>query len=123
MKSFTTFALGALAFAALVHAQSARGQTAPQAKRAPLAIPAPAGSGKTRVLTRRIAFRVREGTADSRHVLAVTFTRKAAGELVHRIAGLGIADDKGSGRVTAAPMPVMLIDDVLLARMTPARQL
>jgi ATP-dependent DNA helicase UvrD/PcrA len=69
---------------------------------APLAILAPAGSGKTRVLTRRIAFRVREGSADARHVLAVTFTRKAAGELVHRIGGLGIADDEAaSGRVTA----------------------
>jgi len=51
----------------------------------PLAILAPAGSGKTRVLTRRIAFRVREQLADARHVLAVTFTRRAAGELVDRL--------------------------------------
>src|SRR5580658_9108945 len=51
----------------------------------PLAILAPAGSGKTRVLTRRIAFRVREQVADARHVLAVTFTRRAAGELVDRL--------------------------------------
>jgi len=51
----------------------------------PLAILAPAGSGKTRVLTRRIAFRVREHVADARHVLAVTFTRRAAGELVDRL--------------------------------------
>ena len=49
---------------------------------APLAILAPAGSGKTRVLTRRIAWRVREELAEPRHVLAVTFTRKAAGELI-----------------------------------------
>jgi DNA helicase-2/ATP-dependent DNA helicase PcrA len=57
---------------------------------APLAIIAPAGSGKTRVLTRRIAYRVREGSADARHVLAVTFTRKAAGELAQRLRRLGV---------------------------------
>ncbi|MGO9874461.1 MAG: ATP-dependent helicase [Acidimicrobiia bacterium] len=57
---------------------------------APLAILAPAGSGKTRVLTRRIAFRVREQLADARHVLAVTFTRRAAGELVDRLEELRV---------------------------------
>jgi DNA helicase-2/ATP-dependent DNA helicase PcrA len=57
---------------------------------APLAILAPAGSGKTRVLTRRIAYQVREGRAVARHVLAVTFTRRAAGELVGRITDLGV---------------------------------
>ena len=56
----------------------------------PLAILAPAGSGKTRVLTRRIAYRVRENTAEARHVLAVTFTRRAAGELVDRLEALGV---------------------------------
>jgi DNA helicase-2/ATP-dependent DNA helicase PcrA len=56
----------------------------------PLAILAPAGSGKTRVLTRRIAYRVREGRADAKHVLAVTFTRRAAGELVDRLETLGV---------------------------------
>ncbi len=59
---------------------------------APLAILAPAGSGKTRVLTRRIAWLAREGLIDPRRTLAVTFTRKAAGELVDRLAALGAAD-------------------------------
>lgn len=63
---------------------------------APLAILAPAGSGKTRVLTRRIAWSAREGRADPRRVLAVTFTRKAAGELGHRLRALGV-----DGSVTA----------------------
>jgi DNA helicase-2/ATP-dependent DNA helicase PcrA len=57
----------------------------------PLAIVAPAGSGKTRVLTRRIAWRTRRDDAEPRHVVAVTFTRKAAGELVERLAALSVA--------------------------------
>ncbi len=52
---------------------------------APLAILAGAGSGKTRVLTRRIARRVADGEIDASHVLAVTFTRKAAAELRDRL--------------------------------------
>jgi DNA helicase-2/ATP-dependent DNA helicase PcrA len=64
---------------------------------APLSILAPAGSGKTRVLTRRIAFRVREHLAEPRHVLAVTFTRRAAGELVDRLDALGVDDAVTAG--------------------------
>jgi len=63
---------------------------------APLAIIAPAGSGKTRVLTRRIAYLAREERVEPKHVLAVTFTRKAAGELISRIDRLGV-----DGRITA----------------------
>ncbi len=63
----------------------------------PLAILAPAGSGKTRVLTRRIAWRVREQLADARHVLAVTFTRRAAGELVDRLDDLGVDSSVTAG--------------------------
>ena len=57
---------------------------------APLAILAGAGSGKTRVLTRRIAWQAREQVVDPRHVLALTFTRKAAGELRTRLGRLGV---------------------------------
>jgi DNA helicase-2/ATP-dependent DNA helicase PcrA len=57
---------------------------------APLAILAPAGSGKTRVLTRRIAHLVEQGAINPRHTLAVTFTRKAAGELVDRLTALRV---------------------------------
>lgn len=63
----------------------------------PLCVLAGAGSGKTRVLTRRIAWRVREGTALSGHVTAVTFTRKAAGELRQRLAHLGLRDGVTAG--------------------------
>jgi DNA helicase-2/ATP-dependent DNA helicase PcrA len=59
---------------------------------APLAILAPAGSGKTRVLTRRIAWLAHDRAINARHTLAVTFTRKAAGELVDRLGALDAGD-------------------------------
>jgi DNA helicase II / ATP-dependent DNA helicase PcrA len=59
---------------------------------APLAIIASAGSGKTTVLTRRIAHRIATGSADARHVLALTFTREAAAELKRRLRRLDIRD-------------------------------
>jgi len=64
---------------------------------APLCILAGAGSGKTRVLTRRIAWRAAQGSADPRHVLALTFTRKAAGELATRLSALGVRDQVAAG--------------------------
>jgi DNA helicase II / ATP-dependent DNA helicase PcrA len=69
----------------------------------PLAILAGPGAGKTRVLTRRIAWRVATGRADATKVLAVTFTRKAAGELTARLASLGVGRDSGPG-VTAGTL-------------------
>jgi len=63
----------------------------------PLCILAGAGSGKTRVLTRRIAHRVAAGTAEPAHVMAVTFTRKAAGELHDRLQALGIREHLMAG--------------------------
>ncbi|MEA2717465.1 MAG: ATP-dependent helicase UvrD/PcrA, partial [Actinomycetota bacterium] len=64
---------------------------------APLCILAGAGSGKTRVLTRRIAWRVAQGTALAPHVLALTFTRRAAGELGARLSRLGVREQVAAG--------------------------
>jgi DNA helicase-2/ATP-dependent DNA helicase PcrA len=63
----------------------------------PLCILAGAGSGKTRVLTRRIAHRMTSGAALPGHVVAVTFTRKAADELRTRLRTLGVRDGVAAG--------------------------
>ena len=64
---------------------------------APLRILAGAGSGKTRVLTRRIGHRVVAEGIEPGHVLAVTFTRKAANELRHRLSAAGLRSPVTTG--------------------------
>src|SRR4051794_7848278 len=56
----------------------------------PVCILAGAGTGKTRAITHRIAHRSLTGEVAGRHVLAVTFTARAAAELRARLAALGV---------------------------------
>ncbi len=81
---------------------------------APLAVIAAAGSGKTTVLTRRIAYRVAQGTAIPRHVLALTFTRDAASELKRRLRRLDIREPVEAG--TFHSVALRLLRDRALAR-------
>lgn len=67
-------------------------RTAVEIDAEPLRILAGPGSGKTRVLTHRIARRTEDASLDPRRVLALTFTRRAAGELRSRLYRLGIRD-------------------------------
>lgn len=62
-----------------------------------LAIIAGAGSGKTSVLTRRVAYRALTGAADARHSVVLTFTRQAAFELKRRLATFGLDETPIAG--------------------------
>ena len=77
----------ALALAGLTDAQ----RLAVESPAAALCVLAGAGSGKTRVLTLRVARRIRDGSADADHTVVCTFTRKAAHELRDRLARYGVA--------------------------------
>jgi DNA helicase-2/ATP-dependent DNA helicase PcrA len=56
----------------------------------PLAIIAGAGTGKTRVISRRTAYAIASGTVPPDLVLVLTFTDKAAGEMMERLKDLGL---------------------------------
>src|SRR6266576_2642398 len=66
------------------------------AARGPVCVLAGAGTGKTRAITYRIAYAALSGTLDPAHVLALTFTVRAAGELRGRLRQLGVGQVRAS---------------------------
>ncbi|MFY9931754.1 MAG: ATP-dependent helicase, partial [Streptosporangiaceae bacterium] len=71
------------------------------AARGPVCVLAGAGTGKTRAITYRIAYAAAAGLIDPAHVLALTFTVRAAGELRGRLRQLG-AGGMGTQQVRAS---------------------
>jgi DNA helicase-2/ATP-dependent DNA helicase PcrA len=102
----------------------------------PVCVLAGAGTGKTRAVTSRIAYRALTGEVSPRHVLAVTFTARAAAELRARLAALGVAGAQARTFHAAAlrqvryfaprllngrPMPELLDSKVRLVTLAAAR--
>ena len=73
----------------LLAALDAEQRTVARTLLGPVAVLAGAGTGKTRAITHRIAYGVATGTYSPGHVLALTFTTRAAGELRSRLRALG----------------------------------
>jgi DNA helicase-2/ATP-dependent DNA helicase PcrA len=73
----------------LLHDLNPAQRAAVEATGGPVCILAGAGTGKTRVISRRVAYAIATDAVHPGHVLVVTFTEKAAGEMRERLGALG----------------------------------
>lgn len=85
-----------------------------------LAVIAGAGSGKTSVLTRRVAHRIATGRADTQHTMVLTFTRQAASELRRRLHALGLRERIAAGTFHAMALGMLRQHWADRGRPTPA---
>jgi DNA helicase II / ATP-dependent DNA helicase PcrA len=100
--------VGAMDVEALLAGLDAEQREAVIVQAAPLAIVAAAGSGKTTVLTRRIAHRVlTDPTMTAQHALVLTFTTQAARELQLRLRRAGIRDRIEAGTFHAIALRLL----------------
>ncbi len=80
----------------LVHDLNRAQREAVETTSGPVCILAGAGTGKTRVISRRVAYAIATDAVHPGHVLVVTFTDKAAGEMRARLAQLGFPGVKAA---------------------------
>jgi DNA helicase-2/ATP-dependent DNA helicase PcrA len=71
-------------------------RAATEATTGPIVILAGAGTGKTRVISHRVAYAAATQAIDPKQALVVTFTEKAAAEMKHRLSGLGLPQVQAS---------------------------
>ena len=71
-------------------------RAATEATTGPVVILAGAGTGKTRVISHRVAYAAATKAIDPKQALVVTFTEKAAAEMKQRLAGLGLPQVQAS---------------------------
>ena len=81
---------------AVLASLNAEQREAAQSVTGPVVILAGAGTGKTRVISHRVAYAAATGAIDPKLALVVTFTEKAAAEMGHRLRALGLPQVQAS---------------------------